>query len=136
MSSKPIDRPNFGFGKMSPEKHREASRRGGASVPKERRPFAQDRELARLAASKGGQRRREANLGDISLMHSANLHGIIFVPVGAFGTITARNLARIARLCRLGYIELWEQLTTGDQYRITEHGRAFLNSQPTDLPSP
>jgi general stress protein YciG len=45
-----------GFAAMSPERRKEISRKGGASVPKEKRPFSKDRELAARAGKKGGTR--------------------------------------------------------------------------------
>jgi general stress protein YciG len=43
-----------GFAAMSPERRREIARKGGASVPSEKRSFAKDRDLAASAGSKGG----------------------------------------------------------------------------------
>jgi general stress protein YciG len=43
-----------GFAAMSPEKQLEIARKGGASVPAEKRSFAVNRELAREAGTKGG----------------------------------------------------------------------------------
>jgi general stress protein YciG len=43
-----------GFAAMDPERRREIARRGGASVPSEKRSFAQDRSLAADAGRKGG----------------------------------------------------------------------------------
>jgi general stress protein YciG len=43
---------------MSPERRREIARKGGASVPSEKRSFAKDRALATSAGSKGGQASR------------------------------------------------------------------------------
>ena len=43
-----------GFAAMDPERRREIARRGGASVPSEKRSFAQDRGLAASAGRKGG----------------------------------------------------------------------------------
>ena len=43
-----------GFAAMDPERRREIARRGGASVPSEKRSFAQDRDLAANAGRKGG----------------------------------------------------------------------------------
>jgi general stress protein YciG len=43
-----------GFAAMSPEKQREIARLGGASVPREKRSFSQDPELAAVAGRKGG----------------------------------------------------------------------------------
>lgn len=43
-----------GFAAMDPEKQREIARKGGASVPDEKRSFSQDRDLAASAGAKGG----------------------------------------------------------------------------------
>ena len=43
-----------GFAAMDPERRREIARRGGASVPSDKRSFAQDRTLAADAGRKGG----------------------------------------------------------------------------------
>lgn len=40
---------------MDPERQREIARRGGASVPHDKRSFAQNRDLARAAGRKGGE---------------------------------------------------------------------------------
>jgi uncharacterized protein len=54
-----LDKPNRihlrGFASLSPERRAEIARKGGASVPADRRSFSQDRDLARSAGSKGGQ---------------------------------------------------------------------------------
>lgn len=47
-----------GFAAMDPAKQREIARRGGASIPKHRRSFSQDPELARRAGTKGGKNSR------------------------------------------------------------------------------
>jgi len=47
-----------GFAAMDPERRREIARRGGASVPREKRSFAQDRDLAANAGRKGGSASR------------------------------------------------------------------------------
>lgn len=44
-----------GFAGMSPEKQREIARKGGQSVPKEKRSFAVNRELAAESGRKGGR---------------------------------------------------------------------------------
>ena len=44
-----------GFAAMDSEKQREIARRGGKSVPPERRSFAQSRELAATAGRTGGK---------------------------------------------------------------------------------
>ena len=49
--SKPSRR---GFAAMDPERRREIARRGGASVPSEKRSFTQNRNLAADAGRKGG----------------------------------------------------------------------------------
>ncbi len=46
---------NRGFASMDPEKQREIARKGGESVPNEKRSFSQDRELAAAAGRKGGE---------------------------------------------------------------------------------
>jgi len=46
---------NRGFASMDPEKQREIARKGGESVPNEKRSFSQDRELAAQAGRKGGE---------------------------------------------------------------------------------
>jgi len=44
-----------GFAAMSPEKQRELARRGGAAVPKEKRAYATNKELAATSGRKGGR---------------------------------------------------------------------------------
>lgn len=44
-----------GFAAMSLERRTEIARKGGASVPADKRSFSQDRALARVAGSKGGE---------------------------------------------------------------------------------
>lgn len=44
-----------GFASMSPERRREIARKGGASVPNDKRSFAQNRDLAVAAGRKGGE---------------------------------------------------------------------------------
>jgi general stress protein YciG len=46
---------NRGFASMDPEKQREIARKGGESVPNEKRSFSQDRALAAQAGRKGGE---------------------------------------------------------------------------------
>jgi general stress protein YciG len=46
-----------GFASMSEEERREIARKGGESVPDEKRSFSQDRELASEAGKKGGESR-------------------------------------------------------------------------------
>jgi len=47
-----------GFAAMNPERRREIARKGGASVPSEKRSFAKDRDLAATAGRKGGEASR------------------------------------------------------------------------------
>ena len=51
-SHKPARR---GFAAMDKERQREIARKGGASVPDEKRSFSQDRGLAATAGRKGGE---------------------------------------------------------------------------------
>lgn len=44
-----------GFAAMTPERRREIARKGGGSVPPEKRSFARDRKLAEEAGRKGGE---------------------------------------------------------------------------------
>ena len=44
-----------GFASMDPARQREIARKGGASVPAEKRSFSQDRGLAADAGRKGGE---------------------------------------------------------------------------------
>ena len=44
-----------GFASMDPEKQREIARKGGESVPNEKRSFSQNPTLAAAAGRKGGQ---------------------------------------------------------------------------------
>ena len=44
-----------GFAAMDVERRREIARKGGASVPDEKRSFSQDRDLAASAGRKGGE---------------------------------------------------------------------------------
>ena len=44
-----------GFASMDRSKQREIARKGGESVPNEKRSFSQDRELAASAGRKGGE---------------------------------------------------------------------------------
>lgn len=46
---------NRGFASMDREKQREIARKGGESVPNEKRSFSQDRSLAAAAGRKGGE---------------------------------------------------------------------------------
>lgn len=47
-----------GFAAMDPERRREIARKGGSSVPGEKRSFSKDRDLAATAGKKGGESSR------------------------------------------------------------------------------
>lgn len=47
--------PRRGFAAMDQAKQREIARKGGANVPRDKRSFAQNRQLAAEAGRKGGQ---------------------------------------------------------------------------------
>lgn len=49
------DTSKRGFASMDPNKQREIARKGGESVPAEKRSFSKDHELAAQAGRKGGQ---------------------------------------------------------------------------------
>jgi uncharacterized protein len=68
MASGKTDKPRKrrGFAAMEKEKRRKIARKGGASVPGEKRSFSQDRDLASNAGRKGGKesaRKRRENKG-------------------------------------------------------------------------
>ena len=48
-----------GFASMDPERQREIARKGGASVPSDKRSFSKDRKLAVSAGSLGGKAGRK-----------------------------------------------------------------------------
>ncbi len=50
-----------GFASMSPEQQREIARKGGRSVPPEKRSFSQNGDLAAAAGRKGGKSVNPAN---------------------------------------------------------------------------
>jgi general stress protein YciG len=50
-----MKKSNRGFASMDPEKQRAIARKGGQSVPDEKRSFSQNPELAARAGRKGGQ---------------------------------------------------------------------------------
>lgn len=52
-------RSRRGFASMDPERRREVARKGGASVPSEKRSFAKNRDLAANAGRKGGSAARQ-----------------------------------------------------------------------------
>jgi len=51
----PSGRKRSGFASMSKDVHRQASARGGAAQPADKRYFALNKDAARLAGSKGGK---------------------------------------------------------------------------------
>jgi general stress protein YciG len=57
MSKDTVDTPPplRGFAAMNPERRREIARKGGESVPKEKRSFSRNPDLAAEAGRKGGQ---------------------------------------------------------------------------------
>ena len=54
-NSEPRRTSNRGFASMDPARQREIARKGGESVPNEKRSFSQDPELAANAGRKGGE---------------------------------------------------------------------------------
>lgn len=50
-----------GFASMDPEKRREIARKGGSSVPAEKRAFSKDKSLAAVAGKKGGSAIAQGN---------------------------------------------------------------------------
>jgi len=52
---KPSGISRRGFASMDPERQREIARKGGSSVPADKRSFSQDRSLASTAGRKGGE---------------------------------------------------------------------------------
>jgi general stress protein YciG len=59
-TDKPVRKSTRGFASMDPEKQRQIARKGGTSVPKEKRSFSRNRSLAAEAGRKGGQSVRPA----------------------------------------------------------------------------
>jgi len=51
----PSGRKRSGFASMTKDVHRQASARGGAAQPADKRYFAANKDAARLAGSKGGK---------------------------------------------------------------------------------
>ncbi len=54
-SSTSVGKSTRGFASMDRAKQREIARKGGESVPNEKRSFSQDRQLAAAAGRKGGE---------------------------------------------------------------------------------
>jgi general stress protein YciG len=69
-SSNSVGKSTRGFASMDRAKQREIARKGGESVPNEKRSFSQDRQLAAAAGRKGGEasqgarRRTDADTDD------------------------------------------------------------------------
>ena len=55
-----------GFASMDPDRRREIARKGGASVPSEKRSFYRDRVLAASAGRVGGETSRSSRKGSPS----------------------------------------------------------------------
>lgn len=53
--TRPSEVSKRGFASMDPVRQREIARKGGASVPGDKRSFSQDRSLAAQAGRKGGE---------------------------------------------------------------------------------
>lgn len=58
LGSDSTPRSRRGFAAMDPDRRREIARKGGASVPGEKRSFTRDRDLAANAGRKGGSSSR------------------------------------------------------------------------------
>ncbi len=63
-----VSNSNRGFASMDTEKRREIARKGGRSVPDEKRSFSQNRQLASEAGRKGGH----TSHGNRHSMHDKN----------------------------------------------------------------
>ncbi|MFO1057372.1 MAG: KGG domain-containing protein [Dongiaceae bacterium] len=59
--NRPAGTSQRGFAAMDPQKQREIARKGGESVPPEKRSFSQDRRLAAAAGRTGGRNRHAGN---------------------------------------------------------------------------
>jgi general stress protein YciG len=59
--NRPAGATQRGFAAMDPQKQREIARKGGESVPPEKRSFSQDRRLAAAAGRTGGRNRHAGN---------------------------------------------------------------------------
>lgn len=79
-----VKKSRRGFASMDPEKQREIARKGGKSVPADKRSFAQNPDLAASAGKKGGQ-----NVEPAKRSFSANRE--LAVSAGAKGGQTSRG---------------------------------------------
>lgn len=123
MTTKPTTR-GFASPKMTLDRRREISQLGGRSVAKEKRAFSANPDLARSAGSKGGLRRREANLQEIDLLREFADGSTANVPT----EVSGRTLRKVDRLVRLLY---WAPVPAEEKgcnsYRITDAGLQFLH---------
>ncbi len=72
-----LTRSTRGFASMDAEKQREIARKGGRSVPNEKRSFSQNHKLASEAGRKGGQSSHiNRPRGDRDHMESHAIHTI------------------------------------------------------------
>jgi general stress protein YciG len=60
-----MPKSNRGFASMDKDKQREIARKGGESVPNEKRSFFQNRELAAAAGRKGVEASQRARRGKL-----------------------------------------------------------------------
>ena len=60
-----------GFAAMDADRRREIARKGGKSVPDEKRSFTQDRTLAAEAGRKGGRQTQSVRKGDEPIVENA-----------------------------------------------------------------
>ncbi len=58
------DQSEGGFAAMDKDEQREIARKGGESVPDEKRSFSKDPQLASEAGKKGAESRRSSRAGD------------------------------------------------------------------------
>jgi general stress protein YciG len=116
------DVPKRGFAAFSSERLREVSRMGGKAIPREKRFFSRNRQVAAEAGRRGGVRRREASEKDLALLLSS-LEGPVEFPLEASG----RMMIKINRLLRLNY---WERLMPPNnrtmRFGVTAAGREYL----------
>jgi general stress protein YciG len=70
MNDKPLKKSTRGFASMDPEKQKAIARKGGESVPREKRSFSQNANLAAEAGRKGG---KSVNPGNRSFARDKDL---------------------------------------------------------------
>ena len=100
-----VKKSNRGFASMDPEKQRAIARKGGQSVPDEKRSFSQNPELAARAGRKGGQ---SVNPAKRSFSRDHNLASVAGRMGGhaAHGGGQTRASVKDARLKMLGRVGL------------------------------